>query len=302
MSEEFGFSFRRIADKANDIIVVTTAAINGDTPIVYVNEAFTTLTGYSLEEVRGTDPRFLQGDDRDQAAREHLRSAIQKGESCRVRLRNYSKSGCRYWLDISLVPFHDEKGSVTHFAAIERDVTAEVRREKRLRELALTDELTELPNRRAFDRELQREYARHRRYGSRFSLMMFDIDHFKEVNDTYGHPIGDRVIESLGDLCRQHFRNQDVIARIGGEEFAVILPETGLDGAMQVAERFRSLVEQSAFLFEDISLRITISIGVTTTNGGESSAAEILRVVDDAMYEAKESGRNRVCSAERSKP
>lgn len=298
MSKNFGFSFRRIADKANDIIVVTDVTDDGETPIVYVNEAFTKLTGYSLEEVRGRDPRFLQGDDRDQEGRKGLRHAIQQHGTSRVRLRNYSKSGRCYWLDISLMPLNDEHGRVTHFAAIERDVTAEVRRENRLRELALTDELTELLNRRAFDNELQRELGRRRRYGSCFALLMFDIDHFKDVNDTYGHPVGDRVLESLGDLCRQHFRTQDVIARIGGEEFAVLLPETDHEGALEVAERFRSLVEQSTFLLEDTSLRITVSIGVTTSTGVES-VDELFSAVDDALYEAKESGRNRVCSAER---
>ena len=299
MESQFGFSFRQIADKANDVIVVTTPAENGNTQIVYVNEAFTKLTEYSLDEVRGRDPRFLQGDDREQEGRKDLRRAIHEHDGTRVRLRNYSRSGRKYWLDISLVPLHDEQGNVTHFAAIERDVTAEVQREDRLREMALTDELTELPNRRAFDRELQREYSRRRRHGTRFSLLMFDIDHFKQVNDNYGHAAGDHVLESLGDICRQHFRVQDVIGRIGGEEFAVILPETGHEGALQVAERFRSLVEQSAFLFEGVSLQVTISIGVASTNG-EEDAADLFKAADDALYEAKETGRNRVASVEES--
>ncbi|MDX1443461.1 MAG: diguanylate cyclase [Gammaproteobacteria bacterium] len=298
--EEFEFNFRDIVDETSDIVVVTDAPTDGDPGIVYVNHAFEKLTGYSLEEVRGHNPRFLQGDEREQEARSDLRKAISRREPVRTRIRNFSKSGRSYWLDINLVPLYGPDGEITHFAAIEREVTGEVRRENRLRKLAKTEELTELLNRRAFHKELRREVGRRKRYGSRLSLLMFDIDHFKDVNDNFGHAAGDSVLESIADLCRECFREQDTIGRIGGEEFAVILPETEHEGALQVAERFRQTVAQSAVILEEMSLRVTISIGVGTAEDGQDVDG-LLQIADDAMYRAKESGRNRVVSASESR-
>ena len=290
--------FEQIVEAANDVILITTAPDEGDPVIVYVNAAFCALTGYSPAEVFGRNPRFLQGDDRDQPGRKALREAIRARRDTRTRIRNYAKNGRSYWLEVSLIPIFDRtSGKVTHFAAIERDITQAVAREQALQEKVLTDELTGLLNRRGFDEALAGEHARMQRYGRPYSLVMFDLDHFKSVNDDYGHAAGDLVLEGIGDFCRRSFREQDIVARIGGEEFCAILPETGVDGACVVAERLRMEVASSAFSLEGVSLKVTVSVGVVAADP-DSSTDELMARVDAALYLAKDAGRNQVVEKE----
>ncbi len=122
---------------------------------------------------------------------------------------------------------------------------------------------------------------------------MFDIDHFKRINDTYGHDAGDRVLKSLAQEVRTALRSIDIFARLGGEEFAVILPETLLVPALSVAERIREEIEEMAITYDKITLKITISLGVTQQEEGET-VEDLLKRSDEALYEAKRNGRNRV--------
>ncbi|MDX1454860.1 MAG: diguanylate cyclase [Gammaproteobacteria bacterium] len=286
--------FEQIVEAANDVVVITTAPAEGEPVIVYVNAAFCALTGYGPSEVMGRNPRFLQGDDRDQAARKELRDAIRNRRDVRTRIRNYDKAGRSYWLEISMIPIFDRSsGKVTHFAAIERDISQAVAREAALQEKVLTDELTGLLNRRGFDEALASEHARMQRYSRPYSLVMFDLDHFKSVNDDYGHAAGDLVLEGIGDFCRSSFREQDIVARIGGEEFCAILPETDVAGACVVAERLRAEVASSVFSLEAMSLKVTVSVGVAAADPGSNSEALMARV-DAALYRAKDAGRNQV--------
>ena len=261
--------------------------------IVYVNDAFTRVTGYTAAEAVGRSPRFLQGEKTSSRARARMRKDLVNGHASRTRILNYGKYGDAYWIDISIIPLYDAAGRLTHFAAIERDVTAEVLREERLREAAETDHLTGLLNRKAFERELGRELGRVARYGERLSLLLFDLDHFKRVNDAHGHAAGDQVLHAIADHCRSHFRDQDVLVRLGGEEFAVLLPETGGAGARRVAERFRGLVESSPVSADGASVHVTVSVGVTAAVAGDDPEA-LIRRADEAMYRAKAEGRNRV--------
>ena len=169
------------------------------------------------------------------------------------------------------------------------------RRVARLLEMqAHTDPLTGLANRRRFFEMAEAELARTRRYDAPLSLLMLDIDHFKEVNDTHGHRAGDRVLGSLALICLEVLRNVDVVGRVGGEEFAILLPETGLDGAMEVAERLREAIEKSAVVREEgVPLRVTVSIGVAILEDG-TNLDTLLNRADAALYDAKHRGRNRV--------
>lgn len=166
--------------------------------------------------------------------------------------------------------------------------------------IGLTDELTGLSNRRMFNYLIGREINRSRRYQRPLSLVMIDIDHFKKINDTWGHPVGDLVLRQLGGLMRENFRRLDVPVRYGGEEFAVILPETSLEEAIHFAERFRVTVEQAAFMTGRERIPVTISLGVATV--GNSPVAEdldadaLLQMADKALYQAKQSGRNRIAA------
>ena len=167
--------------------------------------------------------------------------------------------------------------------------------------IGLTDELTGLSNRRMFNFLMEREISRSRRYNRPFSLVMIDIDHFKKINDTWGHPAGDTILRELGALMRENFRKLDVPVRYGGEEFACLLPETPLEEAIQVAERFRIVVEQAPFVHGRQKIPVTVSLGVAAAgNGGgieDVTADELLRLADRALYQAKQSGRNRLAAS-----
>lgn len=164
---------------------------------------------------------------------------------------------------------------------------------ERLSELAHTDALTALYNRRAYDQELAREWRRVQRNGAALSVLLIDADHFKSINDQHGHAVGDRVLQALAALIQRSAREIDVAARIGGEEFAVLLSDTGATSALNVAERIRSQIAQSDTM---PVTGVTVSIGVATL-AAEESAASLQHRADQALYMAKSQGRNRVVSA-----
>jgi diguanylate cyclase (GGDEF)-like protein len=163
--------------------------------------------------------------------------------------------------------------------------------------LAITDSLTGLHNRRHFFELAEREFDRARRYRHSLSAIMLDIDHFKQVNDVYGHTIGDLVLQTLATCCLKHVRSSDILARYGGEEFVVLMPETDLIGASVAAERMRWCVEKSPVETEGGPVAITISLGVASAAADCADLATLLRAADTALYAAKRAGRNRVCSA-----
>ena len=160
-----------------------------------------------------------------------------------------------------------------------------------LHEESRTDALTGHLNRRAFDEEIARRVAESRRTGSPVGLIFADIDHFKVINDTYGHTAGDKVIKGVANVLANSLRDMDIVSRYGGEEFAMLLPNTNLVNTCRVAERSRIAVSQSVFGFDDRELSVTISAGVTLVGDAPLDA---LRHVDDALYAAKQAGRNRV--------
>ncbi len=166
--------------------------------------------------------------------------------------------------------------------------------------LASHDALTSLANRRVFDGQLAYELARSRRYGHNFGLIIFDLDFFKMVNDRFGHPAGDAVLLKVAELVRAHVRETDLAARIGGEEFAVILPETSEEEVLAVAEKLRTSIAASETRAPSGShqvIGITASFGATCSGAGPMSAAEIVGCADAALYRSKHAGRNRVTMA-----
>jgi len=156
---------------------------------------------------------------------------------------------------------------------------------------ARTDPLTGLPNRRAFDDELLRRIAEWQRTRAIFCLMMIDIDHFKRLNDRYGHPAGDCVLRELADVLKHTLREMDLVARVGGEEFAAILPSTNSTDAAQAVNRIRSAVDSKRVRFEQSELRLTVSLGLAVVAEGDDSVSVVKRA-DEALYASKHSGRN----------
>lgn len=161
--------------------------------------------------------------------------------------------------------------------------------------LMTVDALTNVYNKRYYREALDKEVGRSQRYGRQMALLIFDIDHFKKINDGFGHLAGDAILARIGSLLQEHLRHHDMAARIGGEEFAVILPEVGLEGAKIVADKLLRLVAQTKFDFEGELINVTISIGVAEWTATSTDTEDIMKRADAKLYEAKNSGRNRVC-------
>lgn len=292
--------FKPILDNTNDVVVITSAhdLDSGGPTILYVNPAFTEVTGYTPQEAIGQTPRMLRGPRTDPNTGVIVRAALEAGESIRTEVLNYAKDGHTYWLDLNIIPLRDENGRTTHFAAIQRDITEWKNLEEELTRLAATDALTGLRNRRAFFDAAATEIARARRYGDPLSLVSIDLDRFKLVNDKYGHAAGDVALVRFAEICRRHVREVDLLARISGEEFALLLPATSQDNAARLAERIRQAVHDIAILADGQSFDFTVSMGVAAYRGKDDSLEDMMRRADDALYRAKETGRDRICTAE----
>ncbi len=167
------------------------------------------------------------------------------------------------------------------------------RAQAKMAEMSTVDELTRLHNRRYFIEALEGEFERAIRYDAEIALVVLDLDYFKKVNDTYGHPTGDMVLTGVGKILNNHVRRSDIACRYGGEEFAVILPNLSKENIFPAYERFREMVSKQLFKYESAQIHITVSIGIAFSNDAES-AKELLAHADQALYQAKESGRNRI--------
>ena len=294
---EFCFDFKDVVEEAGDIIVITKAfpySFPGP-EIVYVNQAFTDLTGYSFDEAVGKNPRMLQRGDVNPETKSIIREALKKQESTRVTIRNYSKEGVGYWLEMSILPLKDKNGDVTHFAAIERDVTESKERELELHEMSRRDALSGLLNRRAFDQILDDAYLKYRDIGEEFSVLALDIDHFKQVNDQYGHHYGDRVICKVAEVCKKVFSTTGSVGRTGGEEFSILVPGKGESEASLMAEHLRRNIEAATVFTEKGAIKITTSVGVSQIQPADLKPLKIMIRADAALYSAKHNGRNQVC-------
>ncbi len=191
-------------------------------------------------------------------------------------------------------PLRDGNNAITNLYISVQDVSELVLYEQKLIEMNMKDGLTGIYNRRFLDVKLKEEFNRHRRYSRPLSLILFDIDHFKKVNDTHGHLCGDHILKAVASKIAGSIRNTDFLVRYGGEEFCCVLPETAFEAAALLAERFRASVADSEFTFKELTLRITISLGVSGLDKENSTPELLIKKADESLYEAKKSGRNKV--------
>ncbi len=171
---------------------------------------------------------------------------------------------------------------------------AEAKYHEEIYRMTIVDGLTQIHNKRFLQEELERELMRARRHNRHLSALMFDIDHFKRINDQYGHLAGDHVLRELARVVQERIRRDEIFARWGGEEFALILPETPLEGAYQLGEDLRARIEAHRFVFQGEHILVTISGGAALL-GEDDSSADLIKAADTKLYEAKRSGRNRIC-------
>jgi diguanylate cyclase (GGDEF)-like protein len=173
---------------------------------------------------------------------------------------------------------------------------AEAKYHEEIYRMTIVDGLTQIHNKRALFEALEKELMRARRYERDLSLLMFDIDFFKRINDQYGHLAGDHVLRELARVVQERIRREEVFARYGGEEFVILLPETPLQGAAALAENLRQRVANHAFVFQGERIPVTVSIGTALLGENDKVAADLIQRADEKLYEAKRGGRNRVCS------
>lgn len=258
---------------------------------LYVNPAFEKLTGYTSDELR----KMFLWDIVHPSFRKKIRSAVHgrlQGKSQPAVLTEWkivTKKGEEVWIQghANTVIYNGEFASLYNFA----DVSEQKRTEERLRRLATTDYLTGILNRRRFVQVLEAEIDRTIRFGSTFAVIIFDVDHFKEVNDTHGHHAGDTVLTRLTAVVEKRTRKVDSFARWGGEEFILLAPGADLERGMTVADKLRRLLKRDPLL---AGFGVTVSLGVAGYRSGDS-VESVIRRADSALYRAKNEGRDRVC-------
>jgi len=284
--------FRAIFDNIRDYAIYT---VSLDGRVEEWNRTLSRIGGWEPADVTGAPisiffPPDRAGQPQSTALLEH---ALQHGsaefEGWRVR-----KDGSRFWGDSAATILPDHEDKATGFVIITRDLTERKLREDGLVAQATTDPLTGALNRRAGEARLDDVFARLQRSGQTFAVLMIDCDHFKAVNDRWGHSGGDKVLVSLVEICRDRLRDGDAVIRWGGEEFVLLLPNTSSDNALMVAERLRQSVEAARIEYNGNTIPVTISIGVGTADKADVRADQVVQRADEAVYRAKHAGRNKV--------
>ena len=278
-----------VLDNSSEAMLATDA----QNCIVEINPAFTTLTGYSRDEVIGKDPAFLRSGRQSEDFYKSMWHELATKGHWQGELWNKRKDGEIYaeWLTVNTI-YHDD-GSVNRRVALFSDVTAKKQAEELIWKQANFDALTGLPNRRMFHDRLAQDLIKAHRSGLKVAVFFLDLDHFKEVNDTLGHELGDVLLVETARRIAACVRASDTVARLGGDEFTVILSE--LDDSARVETIASNIIQSLARVFElDGHLaHVTASIGITLCPDDATSADVLMQNADQAMYEAKRTGRNR---------
>lgn len=284
--------YKNMVDAARDAIVCANTAGK----ITYANPAAEKLFGHAAEKMIGSDLTMMIPTRFRRLHRLGINRFMQTNQSKMagqtVELAAINASGTEFPIELSLSQY--KLGAMTEVVGTIRDISVRKRLIKQLEERAATDYLTGLWNRQMFDRKLTDEWRRARRYSKELSLLMADLDNFKEYNDLFGHQSGDEVLKIVADILRQQVRSCDMVARYGGEEFVVILPEVDLSGAVALAERILAAVRDTkiAHAGPPIADYLTISIGAAIISPDDKSETDLLKRADIALYNAKKSGRD----------
>jgi diguanylate cyclase (GGDEF)-like protein/PAS domain S-box-containing protein len=282
---------QRALESSGNGIIITGCQLS-DNPIVYVNPAFERITGYSEAEVLGRNCRFLHGDDHDQPGLLVLRQSIEAYGEARVTLRNYRKDGKLFWNELFVAPVHDESGMITHFVGVQNDISDQKRAEENLLHMATHDALTGLPNRSLLQDRISQSISHAERMQREVAVLFLDFDRFKNINDSLGHAAGDALISSMARRLRNAVRMVDTVARVGGDEFVIVL--TDITRKSDITQVLSNLIEaiMQPVLVEGHDLSITASIGISTYPHDGRDVSSLLKNADTAMYRAKEAGRN----------
>jgi len=272
--------------------------VNGQGLCSFINPAALDMLGYSIEEILDQDQHILFHHHREDgthypAVECPISLTLNDGLARNVNDWFWRKDGSGFPVILTTSPMEEndsQKGTVVVF----RDISKQLQIENQLRIEATTDPLTGIANRRFFIRQLNRELERFKRFGESAMVIMADIDYFKKINDTYGHAVGDEVLQHFTKLSNEYLRSTDLIGRLGGEEFAIMLPVTDLKEAQVFAERYRHLISETPAPTQEGNIKYTISLGLAEFNLSDDTPDNILARADSALYRAKENGRNTV--------
>ena len=286
--------------RLNDVVLIAETTAEHGPRIVFANDAFTRLTGYSLDEVRGRNPRLLRGPLTQRSEVERIGRSLQRWEPVRAELIAHKKSGESFWLELEVVPVEESPRGIKHWVAVGRDISARKAQDDAIEHLAFYDTLTQLPNRYLLMERLEQALSAPGTRARHGALMFIDLDHFKVLNDTLGHARGDMLLQLVAQRLSQCVRPHDTVARLGGDEFVVLLdhlahtPEQAHTRAQRMGEHILQALSQPYDLAGH-PFHGTCSVGITPFRNRQESIGELLKQADLAMYQAKAAGRNGLC-------
>jgi diguanylate cyclase (GGDEF)-like protein/PAS domain S-box-containing protein len=264
-----------------------------DGVIEYVNPKFTEVSGYSSREVIGKHSRMLGADISDGTLFEKMWRSIQKGEVWRGEFCNQRKNGRVYWVSAVIAPIRSDNGEITHYLAVNEDITERKAFEDKLVEQATHDQLTKLPNRfLAFDR-LQQLLQHAKRTNQHVAIIYIDLDNFKNINDSMGHPVGDRLLIKVANRIKEQLRTEDTLARLGGDEFLALIPNV-VNPSTDLERVVTSLLSTTEYPFHlnNREVSTTSSLGIAIYPEDGTDVSTLMSNADIALYEAKHAGRN----------
>ena len=262
---------------------VALSATDTEGKIIYVTDAFCKLSGYSEEELIGKTHSIIKHPDMPHDFFKSMWAKIKKNHTWKGKVKNKKKDGGEFIAKTEIIPYFNDKGNVIEYVSIRHDITD--------KELSNIDPLTNVYNRRYYKSNINIILKKH----SELSFMILDIDHFKKINDRFGHSFGDLVLKEFAKILAKKIKNKDLCVRWGGEEFIILLPDTKLEKATDIAQRIRKSVEKTVITDEssENNVNISCSIGVTQRDDDETHTATFKRA-DENLYTAKKSGRNMV--------
>ncbi len=277
----------KVFEQSGEAIMIADAQRN----IVMVNQSFTAITGYSEADVLGQNPRMLASGKHDHAFYHAMWQDIATQGRWQGEVWNRRKDGSLYPELLSIIQVLDAQGGITHYIGISSDITQHKAAQVRIQRLAHFDPLTGLPNRALLNDRANHDLSAAQRHHTQLVVMFVDLDHFKNVNDTLGHRIGDALLITVAVRLKSAVREVDTVSRQGGDEFVLILPDTDADGAAHVAGKLLEAVAQP-YQIEGFELTVTLSIGIALYPGDGEDFEMLSKCADAAMYRAKHDGRN----------
>ena len=288
---ELDLRIAAIAFESKDSMIV----IENNKVILRVNAAFTQITGYEAQEAIGKTPRILRSDRHDEDFYASIWETVAQTGAWHGEIWHKRKNGQVYPEQATLTAVKGSDAQVTHYVGVMQDITERKQLEEEVRQLAFFDTLTQLPNRRLFNDRLSQSLARAKREQASLALMFIDLDKFKPINDTHGHEAGDLVLQAVAKRIESCLRASDTAARVGGDEFLVLLPDLQTSAhAVAVAEKIRVALEQPFVTPSGVTLPASASIGIAIFPAHAQTEQDLMRLGDRAMYEAKNAGGNSV--------